>query len=389
MATKLRPDVVLMDINMPDMDGIAATEQLSTQRTRDGRRHDVRPGRSRLPAAVDAGGRARVPRQAVQQRRADRIHPAGELARAGEGQPDRGRHADLHERDRTGRRRGRPGRGRLQPEGRRRSDDPRGQPGRRGGHGAWQAGRRHGRLVPVRRRRRPVQPQSQEQFDRRSASPSSSRARSTRSTRSSRSHSSGVRVLLAPPSPEMAETITTAGVKQVLEVLRHNYDLVIVDCTAFFNDTTLAILDAADIILTMLSLEITSIKNMRLFLEVAEQLGYEAGKVRLVLNRADSTLGIRVDGRREFDRSQGGRDDRERRPERGLRAQPGHPVLRLQSGGAGVAGHPSPRPLRRRPAGRRSSGSRRRRPGQAQAEEVPIRMAMIVVHSAPTGREGV
>ena len=47
-------------------------------------------------------------------------------------------------------------------------------------------------------------------------------------------------------------------------------------------------------ILTMLSLEITSIKNMRLFLEVAEQLGYEKGKVRLVLNRADSALGIRV-----------------------------------------------------------------------------------------------
>ena len=47
-------------------------------------------------------------------------------------------------------------------------------------------------------------------------------------------------------------------------------------------------------ILTMLSLEITSIKNMRLFLEVADQLGYEGGKVRLVLNRADSALGIRV-----------------------------------------------------------------------------------------------
>jgi pilus assembly protein CpaE len=44
----------------------------------------------------------------------------------------------------------------------------------------------------------------------------------------------------------------------------------------------------------MLSLEITSIKNMRLFLEVAEQLGYEDGKVRLILNRADSALGIRV-----------------------------------------------------------------------------------------------
>jgi pilus assembly protein CpaE len=107
-------------------------------------------------------------------------------------------------------------------------------------------------------------------------------------------HSSGIRVLLAPPSPEMAELITTAGVKRVLEALRAKHDLVIVDCTSWFNDTTLAILDMADVILTLLSLEITSIKNIRLFLEVADQLGYEADKVRLVLNRADSTLGIRV-----------------------------------------------------------------------------------------------
>jgi pilus assembly protein CpaE len=107
-------------------------------------------------------------------------------------------------------------------------------------------------------------------------------------------HSSGIRVLLAPPSPEMAELVTTSGVKRVLEALRAQHDLVIVDCTSWFNDTTLAILDMADVILTMLSLEITSIKNMRMFLEVADQLGYESNKVRLVLNRADSTLGIRV-----------------------------------------------------------------------------------------------
>jgi pilus assembly protein CpaE len=107
-------------------------------------------------------------------------------------------------------------------------------------------------------------------------------------------HSSGVRVLLAPPTPETAELITPAAVRKVIDSLRRNHDLVVVDCTAFFNDTTLAILDIADVILTMLSLEITSIKNMRLFLEVAQQLGYETGKVRLILNRADSALGIRV-----------------------------------------------------------------------------------------------
>ena len=107
-------------------------------------------------------------------------------------------------------------------------------------------------------------------------------------------HSAGVRVLLAPPSPEMAELITPTVVKRVLEALRREHDLVIVDCTSWFNETTLAILDVADTVLTVLSLEITSIKNMRLFLEVAEQLGYEQNKVKLVLNRADSSLGIRV-----------------------------------------------------------------------------------------------
>jgi pilus assembly protein CpaE len=107
-------------------------------------------------------------------------------------------------------------------------------------------------------------------------------------------HSSGVRVLLAPPSPEMAELVTTSGVKRVLEALRATHDVVVVDCTSWFNDTTLAILDMADVVLTILSLEITSIKNIRMFLEVADQLGYESNKVRLVLNRADSTLGIRV-----------------------------------------------------------------------------------------------
>ncbi len=107
-------------------------------------------------------------------------------------------------------------------------------------------------------------------------------------------HSSGLSVLLAPPSPELAETVTPAAAKRALEVLRGRYDLVIVDCASSFSDATLAILDIADTILTVLTLEITSIKNMRLFLEVADQLGYPGDKIQLVLNRADSALGIRV-----------------------------------------------------------------------------------------------
>jgi len=107
-------------------------------------------------------------------------------------------------------------------------------------------------------------------------------------------HSSGVRVLLAPPTPEQAELIGPVAVKRVLQALRSEFDLVIVDCPSSFNEPTLAVLDEADLILTLLTLEITSVKNMRLFLEVTEQLGYGPEKIRLVLNRADSTLGIRV-----------------------------------------------------------------------------------------------
>ncbi len=107
-------------------------------------------------------------------------------------------------------------------------------------------------------------------------------------------HSTGAKVLLAPPSPEMAELVTPTAIRRVLDVLRSKSDLVVVDCAAAFSDSTLAILDAADVVLTVLTLEITSIKNMRLFLEVAEQLGYPQDKIELVLNRANSALGIRV-----------------------------------------------------------------------------------------------
>jgi pilus assembly protein CpaE len=107
-------------------------------------------------------------------------------------------------------------------------------------------------------------------------------------------HSSGLRVLLAPPTPETADLITPAAARHIVESFRATSDLVVIDCPAWFSDTTLAILDTADVILAVLTLEITSIKSIRLFLEVAEQLGYPPDRVVLVLNRADSALGIRV-----------------------------------------------------------------------------------------------
>ena len=103
------------------------------------------------------------------------------------------------------------------------------------------------------------------------------------------SHSSGIQVLLAPPTPGAGRAHRPAGRQEGPRARSgRTFDLVVVDCPSSFNEPTLAVLDEADLILTLLTLEITNIKNIRLFLEVAEQLGYGPEKIRLVLNRADS-----------------------------------------------------------------------------------------------------
>ncbi len=107
-------------------------------------------------------------------------------------------------------------------------------------------------------------------------------------------HSTGIKVLLAPPTPEAAELITGANIKKVLETLREQYAFVIVDTWPSFQEQVLTMLDVADIILTLMTLEITSLKNVRVFMEIAEKLGYDDHKVQLVANRNDSSGGIKA-----------------------------------------------------------------------------------------------
>jgi pilus assembly protein CpaE len=107
-------------------------------------------------------------------------------------------------------------------------------------------------------------------------------------------HSSGIKVLLAPPTPETSDLITAEHVRSIVGRLRDTHDLVVFDSWPLFHESTLTLLDLSDVILGLLTLEITNIKNIRLFLEVADQLGYSPDKVRLVLNRSDFAYGIRV-----------------------------------------------------------------------------------------------
>lgn len=108
------------------------------------------------------------------------------------------------------------------------------------------------------------------------------------------SHSSGVKVLQAPQAPQQAELITPDHVRAILQLLRKSFDFVFVDTWSSFQERVLTILDMADRIVLMTTLEMPSIKNVRLFLDVAELLQYPRGKILLVANHADARTGIPV-----------------------------------------------------------------------------------------------
>ena len=107
-------------------------------------------------------------------------------------------------------------------------------------------------------------------------------------------HDSGVDLLLAPPSPEAADLITAAHMHQILELLRGQYDYVIVDIDKRLDDVNLMVLDVADTIYAVMTADLSCLKNVRLVLETIAHLGYEAGKLKLVLNRSNAFTGINV-----------------------------------------------------------------------------------------------
>ncbi len=108
-------------------------------------------------------------------------------------------------------------------------------------------------------------------------------------------HTSGVRVLLAPSQPEQAVLVTGDLMRRVLAELRKAFDYIIVDTAASFADATLSVTDVADRILLVMNLEMTSIRDVKVYLEVSNKLGYPPEKVMLLLNRADAKTMIDVE----------------------------------------------------------------------------------------------
>ncbi|MCA9943421.1 MAG: response regulator [Ardenticatenaceae bacterium] len=104
-------------------------------------------------------------------------------------------------------------------------------------------------------------------------------------------HRSNLNVLLAPPRPEMADVVTEESLKQLLSALKESFDFIIVDTTSYLSEKTLAVLDMSDRIVLIAQQNLSSLKNVSRFFDLAESLEYETQKVWLVVNRAKSKQG--------------------------------------------------------------------------------------------------
>jgi pilus assembly protein CpaE len=105
-------------------------------------------------------------------------------------------------------------------------------------------------------------------------------------------HTSGIRLLAAPPSPEMADVVTVQHLEEITSLGRQQHDYVVADLGNQLDDKALHFMDVASRVVVLLTPDIPAIKNARLFLEVVRSLNYEPEKILLVLNRASPRGGI-------------------------------------------------------------------------------------------------
>ena len=103
---------------------------------------------------------------------------------------------------------------------------------------------------------------------------------------------SGVKILAAPPRPEYAENITGEQFSKLLDYLKHFYTYIVIDTATALDDITLASIDASDIIILITTQDIPAIKNTRHFFDLTQVLNVDLKRVIFVMNRYDKRIGI-------------------------------------------------------------------------------------------------
>lgn len=105
-------------------------------------------------------------------------------------------------------------------------------------------------------------------------------------------HDSGLKVLAAPTHPDAKERISTALVRRVLRTLRNNFDYIVVDTSPGFDEQVLCAFDETDECIVVATLDVPTIKNVKMSMETLDLLNLATGHRWLVLNRADDEVGL-------------------------------------------------------------------------------------------------
>jgi pilus assembly protein CpaE len=105
-------------------------------------------------------------------------------------------------------------------------------------------------------------------------------------------HSERLSVLAAPVQPDAKDHVSAETVGRLLQMLTSTYDVVVVDTSSAFDDFSLQSLDHSDIVLLIGTLDIPALKSLKLATETLDLLNISRSRWRLVLNRADSKVGL-------------------------------------------------------------------------------------------------
>ena len=103
---------------------------------------------------------------------------------------------------------------------------------------------------------------------------------------------SGVHVLAAPSRPEYSEKVSGDQFAELIDYLRQMYAYVVIDTTPLLTDITLAAIDKSDVIVLVTTQDIPSIKNARLFLDLLQTIGIERERIVFSMNRYDKRIAI-------------------------------------------------------------------------------------------------
>ena len=98
------------------------------------------------------------------------------------------------------------------------------------------------------------------------------------------SHPSGLSLLASPPSPELAEYVSSSSVKSIIDVARNYFEYVLIDCGCALTDPVITAIESADVIFTVNDVNILSLKRAKVCLNVIQQLN-QKDKVRLLINK--------------------------------------------------------------------------------------------------------